>query len=188
MEPTQTAVVVRDHMVPEQSWCACAGTTTWAVKCLGPAMVTALEARPESFGTEEFLALARAGQAPTIFGWVNNRGVPVPALVYVLLLRARKLINIKHPQIYQNVSPRLLPFLPDYHLGLRHRLHMANQPNRYIRPPRLVLHRLRLPPLPIHLVSTKSPSHRPPLHPTFLPTPTHKHNHTRHVDIHSGGV
>ena len=27
------------------------------------------------------LALARAGQAPKIFGWVNGRGVPVPALV-----------------------------------------------------------------------------------------------------------
>lgn len=29
------------------------------------------------------LALARTGQAPAIFGWVNRRGVPVPALLYV---------------------------------------------------------------------------------------------------------
>ena len=29
------------------------------------------------------LALARSGQAPRIFGWVNSRGVPVPSLLYV---------------------------------------------------------------------------------------------------------
>ena len=29
------------------------------------------------------LALARAGQAPRIFGWVNSRGVPVPSLLFV---------------------------------------------------------------------------------------------------------
>ena len=29
------------------------------------------------------LSLARSGHAPRIFGWVNSRGVPVPALVYV---------------------------------------------------------------------------------------------------------
>jgi amino acid permease len=27
------------------------------------------------------LALSRAGQAPKIFGWVNSRGVPIPALM-----------------------------------------------------------------------------------------------------------
>lgn len=27
------------------------------------------------------LSLARSGQAPRIFGWVNRRGVPVPALL-----------------------------------------------------------------------------------------------------------
>ena len=27
------------------------------------------------------LALARSGQAPRIFGWVNSRGVPVPSLL-----------------------------------------------------------------------------------------------------------
>ena len=27
------------------------------------------------------LALARSGQAPRVFGWVNSRGVPVPALL-----------------------------------------------------------------------------------------------------------
>jgi amino acid permease len=27
------------------------------------------------------LSLARSGQAPRIFGWVTNRGVPVPALL-----------------------------------------------------------------------------------------------------------
>ncbi|KAI0083374.1 amino acid permease/ SLC12A domain-containing protein [Irpex rosettiformis] len=31
------------------------------------------------------LALARAGQAPRVFGWVNKRGVPVPALLISLL-------------------------------------------------------------------------------------------------------
>lgn len=30
------------------------------------------------------LALARQGHAPKVFGWVNARGVPVPALLYVL--------------------------------------------------------------------------------------------------------
>ena len=29
------------------------------------------------------LALARNGQAPSVFGWVTSRGVPVPALLYV---------------------------------------------------------------------------------------------------------
>lgn len=32
------------------------------------------------------LALARTGQAPAIFGWVNRRGVPVPSLLYVSFL------------------------------------------------------------------------------------------------------
>ena len=32
------------------------------------------------------LSLARSGQAPRIFGWVNRRGVPVPALVMALLV------------------------------------------------------------------------------------------------------
>jgi len=32
------------------------------------------------------LSLARAGQAPRIFGWVNSRGIPVPALVMALLV------------------------------------------------------------------------------------------------------
>lgn len=27
------------------------------------------------------LSLARSGQAPRLFGWVNSRGVPVPALM-----------------------------------------------------------------------------------------------------------
>jgi amino acid permease len=35
------------------------------------------------------LSLARSGQAPRIFGWVNNRGVPVPALISVLQLGHR---------------------------------------------------------------------------------------------------
>jgi hypothetical protein len=29
------------------------------------------------------LSLARSGQAPSFFGWVNRRGVPVPSLLYV---------------------------------------------------------------------------------------------------------
>ncbi|KAG6859738.1 hypothetical protein C0995_004650, partial [Termitomyces sp. Mi166 len=32
------------------------------------------------------LALAKAGQAPPVFGWVNQRGVPMPTLLYVNLL------------------------------------------------------------------------------------------------------
>lgn len=28
------------------------------------------------------LSLARHGQAPRVFGWVNARGVPIPSLVY----------------------------------------------------------------------------------------------------------
>lgn len=32
------------------------------------------------------LSLARSGYAPRIFGWVNRRGVPVPALLYASLL------------------------------------------------------------------------------------------------------
>ena len=29
------------------------------------------------------LSLARQGHAPKVFGWVNSRGVPVPALMLV---------------------------------------------------------------------------------------------------------
>lgn len=32
------------------------------------------------------LSLARSGQAPRIFGWVNSRGIPVPALLYDVFL------------------------------------------------------------------------------------------------------
>lgn len=34
------------------------------------------------------LALARQGHAPRVFGWVNRRGVPVPALLCVYFLRS----------------------------------------------------------------------------------------------------
>jgi amino acid permease len=32
------------------------------------------------------LSLARNGHAPSVFGWVNKRGVPVPALMYVAFI------------------------------------------------------------------------------------------------------
>lgn len=42
------------------------------------------------------LSLARDGHAPRVFGWVNRRGVPVPALLYVINSPFSSIVTLAH--------------------------------------------------------------------------------------------
>ena len=134
------------------------------------------------------LALARSGQAPRIFGWVNSRGVPVPSLLYVQLF-----LNIRNPPLIladlrQPLARRLLRDLPHDDLGRGRRLHLAAEPHGYLLAPRLGHDRPHLPPLPRGVEGAGPLARGPALHAAHLPHFAASHDRAHRSNVRRAGV